>query len=134
MFIFLNIWCNNCKFFYFEEIDLCKRLCDQGKKIFLVPDIKINHLGGSSHGKLINKEMELSRNWHWMWSTFNFHKKHKGYFYSFFKIFPKLSSAILKVIIYSLIFNKEKKSIYYQRLSGLLNAIVGNKSWYRPKV
>ena len=33
-------------FFYFEEIDLCKRLVDRGKKIYLVPDIKINHEGG----------------------------------------------------------------------------------------
>ena len=35
---------------------------------------------------------------------------------------------------YSLIFNKEKKKIYYQRLSGLINAIMGKSSWYRPKV
>ena len=26
-------------FFYFEEIDLCRRLIDRGKKIYLVPDI-----------------------------------------------------------------------------------------------
>ena len=121
-------------FFYFEEIDLCKRLVDKGKKIYLVPSIKINHGGGQSHDKLINKEMELSRNWHWMWSTFNYHKKYKGFFISFLIIFPKLSSALLKVLLYSLLFKKEKKKIYYQRLSGLINAIIGKSSWYRPKV
>ena len=120
-------------FFYFEEIDLCKRLVDRGKKIYLVPDIKINHDGGQSHEKSINKEMELSRNWHWMWSTFNYHKKYKGFFVSFFMILPKMSSAIIKVLIYTLTFNKKKK-IYYQRLSGLINAIMGKSSWYRPKV
>lgn len=121
-------------FFYFEEIDLCKRLVDKGKKIYLVPSIKINHGGGQSHDKSINKEMELSRNWHWMWSTFNYHKKYKGFFISVLIIFPKLSSALLKVLLYSLLFKKEKKKIYYQRLSGLINAIIGKSSWYRPKV
>ena len=121
-------------FFYFEEIDLCKRVVDHGKKIYLVPDIKIDHEGGVSHEESIKVEMELSRNWHWMWSTFNYHKKYKGFFVSFLIILPKLSSAIIKVFIYSLTFNKEKKKIYYQRLSGLFNAIIGKSSWYRPKV
>ena len=120
-------------FFYFEEIDLCKRLINHGKKIYLIPEIKIDHGGGFSHDQSISVEMELSRNWHWMWSTFNYHKKYKGFFVSFFIILPKMSSAIIKVLIYTLIFNKKKK-IYYQRLSGLINAIMGKSSWYRPKV
>ena len=120
-------------FFYFEEIDLCKRLTNHKKKIYLIPEIKIDHGGGVSHDQSINNEMELSRNWHWMWSTFNYHKKYKGFFVSFFMILPKLSSAIIKVVVYTLTFNKKKK-IYYQRLSGLINAIMGKSSWYRPKV
>ena len=121
-------------FFYFEEIDLCKRLISHGKKIYLVPDIKIYHGGGHSHEKSINYEMELSRNWHWMWSTFYYHRKYKGFFVSFLIVLPKLISAIIKVLIYSLFFNKKKKEIYSQRLSGLINAILGRHSWYRPKV
>ena len=121
-------------FFYFEEIDLCKRLADKGKKIYLVPDIKINHGGGHSHEESINYEMELSRNWHWMWSTFYYHKKYKGFLISLLIVLPKLSSAIVKVLIFSVFFNKKKKEIYYQRLSGLINALLGRKSWYRPKV
>jgi len=120
-------------FFYFEEIDLCKRLINRGKKIYLIPEIKIDHGGGVSHDESINVEMELSRNWHWMWSTFNYHKKYKGFFVSFFIVLPKITSTIIKVLIYTLIFNKRKK-IYYQRLSGLINAIIGKNSWYRPKV
>jgi len=98
-------------FFYFEEIDLCKRLISHGKKIYLVPEIKIDHGGGASHDQSINVEMELSRNWHWMWSTFNYHKKYKGFFVSFFIILPKMSSAIMKVLIYTLIFNKKKENL-----------------------
>ena len=121
-------------FIYFEEIDLCRRLINCDKKIFLVPGLKIYHKGGHSHDKVINREMELSRNWHWMWSTFNYHKKYKGFFISFLIVFPKLCSAISKIILYSLIMNREKKEINYHRCSGLVNAIMGKSSWYRPKV
>ena len=121
-------------FIYFEEIDLCKRLKAFNKKIYLDPNIIINHLGGSSHNVSINFEMELSRNWHWMWSTFYYHKKHHGYIFGISKVFLKFFSALLKVILYSIFFNKDKKKIYYQRLSGLYNSIIGNKSWYRPKI
>ena len=121
-------------FFYFEEIDLCRRLVNCHKKIYLAPNIKINHTGGQSHSESINKAMELSRNWHWMWSTFNYHKKHKGFFISFLIVLPKLGSAVFKVILYALLMNGEKKEIYYHRYSGLINAIMGKSSWYRPKV
>jgi len=121
-------------FFYFEEIDLCKRLINNHKKIYLVPSIKINHTGGQSHDEALNKEMELSRNWHWMWSTFHYHRKHKGFFISFLIVFPKLISAIFKVLCYTFFLNKRKKAIYYQRYSGLINAILGKSSWYRPNV
>ena len=43
-------------------------------------------------------------------------------------------SSVLKTIFFSLIFNKEKKDIYYCRLSGILNSIIGKKSWYRPSL
>jgi len=121
-------------FIYFEEIDLCKRLVDRHKKIYLVPAIKINHTGAQSHDRVINKKMELSRNWHWMWSTFYYHKKYKGFLISFLIVLPKLTSAVFKIILYSLFLNIEKREIYNCRYSGLMNAIMGKDSWYRPKV
>ena len=121
-------------FIYFEEIDLCRRLKIAKKKIYLDPNIKINHIGGSSHNKSINYEMELSRNWHWMWSTFYYHKKYNGFTFAFMKVIKKLVSSLFKILFYSIIFEKNKKKIYYQRASGLINSIVGNKSWYRPNV
>ena len=121
-------------FIYLEEIDLCKRLRKKNRKIFLDKKIIINHLGGKSHNKEIDFEMELSRNWHWMWSSFYFNRKHFGYLNSFAKIFLKLISSLLKTIFYTFIFNNRKKKIYFHRLSGLLNSIIGKKSWYRPKI
>ena len=121
-------------FIYFEEIDLCRRLKKLNKKIYLDPNVKINHFGGSSHNQSINFEMELSRNWHWMWSTFYYHKKYNGFIYGLLKVSTKFFSALIKVILYSILFNKNKKKIYFQRLSGLFNSIIGKKSWYRPKI
>jgi len=121
-------------FIYLEEIDLCKRLKEKNKKIYLDRNIKIHHLGGSSHNESINFEMELSRNWHWMWSTFYFNKKHYGYLNALLKVSGKLFSSLIKIIFYALIFDKNKKKIYFQRFSGLYNSIIGKKSWYRPKI
>ncbi len=121
-------------FIYFEEIDLCKRLIKKNKKILLDTNIKINHLGGTSHDVSINFEMEKSRNWHWMWSSFYFHKKHYGYLFAIIKILPKFFSAMFKTIFYKFASNNEKKDIYYCRFEGILNSILLRKSWYRPKI
>ena len=121
-------------FIYFEEIDLCKRIKNLNKNIYLDPKITIHHLGGSSHNSKINFEMELSRNWHWMWSTFYYHKKYNGFILALFKVSGKLISSLIKSGIYLILFNQPKKKIYNQRLSGLINSIIGKKSWYRPKI
>jgi N-acetylglucosaminyl-diphospho-decaprenol L-rhamnosyltransferase len=121
-------------FIYFEEIDLCRRLKENNKKIYLDPSIKINHAGGSSHDKDFNFEMELSRNWHWMWSKFYYNKKYYGYPRALLKVLPNLFSAILKTFFYFISKNETKKLIYFHRMSGLINSILNNKSWYRPKV
>ena len=121
-------------FLYFEEIDLCKRLKNNNSKIFIDPSIKVDHLGGASHNLEIEKPMELSRNWHWMWSTFYFHKKHYGYLTAMIKILPKLTSSLIKFIIFLITFQKFKSEIYKHRLSGIINSVLLKKSWYRPKL
>jgi len=121
-------------FIYLEEIDLCKRVTKKNKKIYQCSNIFVYHEGGKSHEISVNDEMELSRNWHWMWSSFYFNKKYKGFILSFFIALPKLISAFFKFLIYFLIFNKKKREVYFHRLSGLINSIIGKSSWYRPKI
>ena len=67
-------------FLFFEEIDLCKRVKKNNGKIYLNKNIVIRHEGASSVDKLNTFELEKNRNWHWMWSTFYYHKKYKGFF------------------------------------------------------
>ena len=121
-------------FLYLEEIDLCKRVRLMDVKIFIDPSIKVEHFGGTSHNSEINKPMELSRNWHWMWSSFYFNKKHYGYLFALIKIFPKFFSSLFKFIFYLIIFKKNKSDIYKHRLLGIINSVLLKKSWYRPSV
>ena len=120
-------------FLYLENDDLCKRINDNNDKIFIIPTSKINHLGGKAVSKRYNEQIELSRNWHWMWSKFYFNKKHSGYLSAIINSLPSFLSAVLKFFLYSLL-NHRKKNIYFHRASGFLSAFLGKKSYYRPKI
>ena len=120
-------------FLYLENEDLCKIIIDQGENIYVVPKSKIKHLGGKAVDEKYRYEIELSRNWHWVWSKFYFNKKHYGYLNAFLKVCPIFISAIFKMLLYFFM-NKRKKTIYLYRILGFLNAAVGKKSYYRPKI
>ena len=121
-------------FMYLENNDLCKRLIEKDENIFIVPKAKINHFGAKAVDQKYNKEIELSRNWHWIWSQFYFKKKHFGFLNAFLDGFPNFILAILKFIFYLLINDKFKKKIYFNRASGFFNALTGRRSWYRPNL
>lgn len=121
-------------FLYMEEIDLCKRARNDNQLLFISKKAKVEHLGGQSHDNQFNKELEISRNWHWMWSKFYYMKKHHGYFYALKKNIKTLLLSPLKILFFLIIFNKYKMQIYLARFSGLLNGILGRKSAYRPKI
>ncbi len=121
---------DNKFFLYLEEIDLCRRLIHNKYKIFLSKKAKILHKGAKSTN--LGFEFEKCRNWHWMWSNFYFKKKYSNYLSAFLKYLPITILYILKMNIYFLFFRVQKGKIYYYRLSGILNAIIGNKSWFRP--
>ena len=121
-------------FLYLENDDFCKRLRLNNENIYIVPKSKIRHLGGEAVDPKYEYEIELSRNWHWMWSKFYFNKKHYGYIKAFLTTFNNLISAKIKFFYFLIILNSHKRKIYQMRLSGLLNSMIGNKSFYRPKL
>ena len=121
-------------FLYLEEIDLCRRVIKSGKKIYTDSIIEIFHEGAKSVDSSISFEVELTRNWHWMWSKFYFQRKYYGYFFSLIQVIPKFFSNIFKIILYSLLFNKKKLLIYFYRLKGIISAVLGQSSWYRPRI
>ncbi len=121
-------------FLYLENDDLCLRINNDKKNIFIIPKAKIQHLGGKAVNPKYEYEVELARNWHWMWSKFYYNKKHYGYFNAIIKVLANLLSAKIKLFFYLLTLNKHKRKIYQMRLSGLINSMIGKKSFYRPKI
>ena len=120
-------------FMYLENDDFCKRLSQCNQNIYIIPKSKIKHLGAKAVSDEYAYEVELSRNWHWIWSRFYYNKKHSGFLYALINGLPVFLSATAKVLFYFFI-NKKKKQIYLQRCRGYLNALFGKKSFYRPKI
>ena len=120
-------------FLYLENDDLCKRILDIKEDIYIVPTSKVNHIGGGGVSKKYSFEIELSRNWHWIWSKFYFNKKHRNYLTALVSGFPIFFSAIVKSFLYLILKKHQKKKIYIHRALGYINAAIGKKSWYRPK-
>ena len=119
-------------FMYLENDDLCKRIRKINEDIFIVSNSKIKHLGGKGVNEKYKSEVELSRNWHWIWSKFYFNKKHFSYSKAFLDGLPKFMSSLIKYFFYLLIKNEIKKRIYLNRASGFFNAAKNKPSWYRP--
>ena len=119
-------------FLYLEEIDLCRRLRKNDDKIYINKKSIIKHIGASSSN--IGFEYDKCRNWHWMWSKAYYEKKYENMFYIYLKYLFILLGLVFKNLFYLINFNKKKLIISYMRFSGLLNSLLGNKSWYRPNL
>jgi len=129
-----NIYFDENFFLYLENDDLCLRKKNENNLIYVLKKAKINHLGGKSHSIIYEREIEYSRNWHWMWSKFYFNLKYYGYLIAFLKTLPSMISSIIKILFYFLTINRYKKKIYLMRFLGLYNSMMGKSSWYRPKI
>ena len=123
-------------FLYLEEIDLCKSIQQKYGNVYFANNLKVQHLGfkGSvGASKFDKRNSENLRNWHYMWSSFYFYKKNYGYFYALNKMFGKFTRSFLKLIIYSIFFQRDKKEKYLFRFLGILSSMIGLKSNYRVK-
>jgi len=121
-------------FMYLENDDLCLRIKNDNKKIYIYSNSLISHLGARAVDEKYFNELEFSRNWHWNWSKFYFRKKHYGFTKAFafgFLIFVK---SIFKSLYFLIINNKLKSKSYYCRASGFMNAALNKSSWFRPRL
>jgi N-acetylglucosaminyl-diphospho-decaprenol L-rhamnosyltransferase len=132
--IFLKKYFDENFFMYLENDDLCKRIIDANEDIYIAPTAKIKHLGGKAVDIKYNNAIELSRNWHWIWSKFYYNKKHFGYLIAFSRGLPKFISSLIKYLFYLTLKNKFKQKVYLNRASGFFNAAKKKSSWYRPDV
>jgi GT2 family glycosyltransferase len=64
---------DECFFYHFEEVDLCRRVWNAGHPIRFTPEASITHLGGQSVGRFpIRFAIEISRN------RYRYYYKHFG--------------------------------------------------------
>ena len=117
-------------FLFLEEIDLCKRIKQSGGKIFVIQNSKIHHLGKHASENILN--IELCRNWHWMWSLFYYNYKHFGIITAYRVAIIRFFSSFFKLFFSFVFFNKKKILIHYYRINGLFNAFLRRPSWLRP--
>jgi GT2 family glycosyltransferase len=117
-------------FLFLEEIDLCRRIKNKGGKIYVIQKSKVQHLEKQASGDSLN--VELCRNWHWMWSLFYYNYKYYGFFIAYKVTTPKLFSSLVKLFIAIILFNRKKILIHSFRLRGLFNAFLKKPSWLRP--
>ena len=118
-------------FFFFEEIDVCKRINLANQNIYLINNIKIKHLGGEGIEHKDSDEISRFRNWHYYWSSFYYHRKHYGFYLSFMIHFTKLIKFFFLKYFYKFS-NKFESEIFDCRFSGLLSSILGKKSTEGP--
>tara|TARA_Y100000590_G_scaffold240406_1_gene270317 strand:- start:11 stop:883 length:873 start_codon:yes stop_codon:yes gene_type:complete len=121
-------------FMYLENDDLCRRVNRKGGSIYIIPKAIINHAGAKAVDSRFSEEVELSRNWHWIWSKFYFNKKNFGIFSAVRSGLPSYCSSIIKFLFFSILGNSFKKRKYFNRASGFYNAFIGKSSWYRPNL
>ena len=109
---------------------MCKRIKDSGGKIFVALSSKIQHAG--KRASEYNFNIELCRNWHWMWSLFYYNYKHFGALFAYKITVGKLFSSIFKLFTALIFFNKKIFLIHSYRIRGLFNAFLKKPAWFRP--
>ncbi len=123
-------------FLYFEENDYCKRSKKNGYRTFQLNNCNVLHERGSSaifENNLEKRKYEYFCTWHFIWSKFYFFKKHYGFFFTFIYFAPILLRIIFRISLYKVKNDKENIKKYKIRLFGLINSVMGRKSFQRMR-
>ena len=119
-------------FLYFESSDMCMNLVKQGKKLFVIENLKFNHFGTQSSHPDLKNHIKVNRAWHFCWSKFYLWRKHRGYLFGIRKTMPNFIRAIKMCLFYAFKKDKENLKIHRAELSGLLSSYFFRKSYFRP--
>jgi len=116
---------------YLEDLDLCLKLRRNNFQLIKIRNSKVHHIGFGSHKNENIGKFEVSRNWHFMWSSLYFKQKYenKNVFISYF--LRNLIKYFFKTIIFILIFNKKKTTLNFIRLRACINYLIIKKSNFR---
>ena len=121
-------------FMYFENTDMCFNILKNGGKIFVLLNLKFDHLGLQSSEEKYMLEIRKNRNWHYCWSKFYFYKKNYNYFYALSKITPNFLRALNTLIKARIKRDMQTYLNSEAEISGIINSVLNKKSSYRPKI
>lgn len=95
-------------FLYAEETDLCRRAWQSAISCYVVPSLRVNHIGGGLAGRTLTKRTAYLR----VQSEYYYFEKHHGKLYAIFYIHIYLLSSLLKAILFMPL-NRFKSSDHY---------------------
>ena len=120
-------------FFFFEEMDLCRKIKTNGENIYLFNKIKIEHKNAQSLDDNLVSKYHNFRHWNYFWGRFYYFKKNYGFFYALMTHIGKLLRFGFNTIKYYFIsktmFNKNK-----YRFLGLFYSVLGKSSKLSAKI
>ena len=121
-------------FLFWEETDYCKRANLIGLNNYILNEVKVKHTNGVKYGsvkisnKLEKKKLVNLYSWHFLWSKFYYYKKHYGFVYATIHFVPIILRTIYRISLYKAINENDKVKRYTERLNGIINSLLLNKS------
>ncbi len=125
-------WDDNI-YVYLEDIDISLRLKLNGNEIIKVRTSEVDHKGFSSHFLEIKETMNLSRIWHFTWSSIYFQKKFGKKHIYILNLAKVIFFSVTKNIFHLFFFNKRKLNINNIKISACISHILNKGSYFRSK-
>ena len=128
----INGWDDNY-YVYLEDIDICLRLKLNDYSIIKIAEAKVDHLGWSSHFTEIKDTMNVSRIWHFTWSSLYFENKYCRKSVVLKKLFRIIFFSTFKLVLNLIIFRFNKVNQNIIKLSACFAFILKRGSYFRIK-
>lgn len=125
-------WDDNI-YVYLEDIDICLRLYLKGFSIIKIKEAIVDHKGWSSHFNSIKETMNISRIWHFTWSSLYFENKFCKKSIIIKKIFLIILISLTKLFLNFIIFRIKKSKANFIKLSACYAFIFNKGSYFRVK-
>ena len=124
---------DNNYYVYLEDIDICLRLKLNDYSIIKIAEAKVDHLGWSSHFAEIKDTMNVSRIWHFTWSSLYFENKYCRKSVVLKKLLKIILFSILKLVLNLIILRFKKVGQNIIKLSACYAFILKRGSYFRVR-
>ena len=125
-------WDNNI-YVYLEDIDICLRLNLRGYSIIKIKDAIVDHKGWSSHFDSIKDTMNISRIWHFTWSSLYFENKFTRKSNIAKKVLSVILISLTKIILNLVLLRFKKCKVNFIKLFACYAFIFNRGSFFRVR-